>query len=239
MNSQDDVRTKERTAALRKTAIFGAAPEADLPALLTRARQIRLKKGEVLFTAGQASRGMYVVVEGRTCASRLAADGREQVIHEDRAGATFAEVTVFDDGPYPSSVTAVEDTVLLFLPKGDVRRFCARHPDVALSALRLLSMRLRKATGMVEGFALRDVSQRLSEYLLKGARQRAGPGNSGRQLFKLTHTNREIANMIGTVHEVVSRSFARLEKQGWIRKDGRVVEILDERALTRHAHGDH
>jgi CRP/FNR family transcriptional regulator len=97
MKSPDDLRTREKAAALRKTLFFSAASEADLRPILMRAREVRLKKGEVLFTAGQASRGMYVVLQGRTCASRLGPDGREQIIHEDGAGATFAEVTVFSE----------------------------------------------------------------------------------------------------------------------------------------------
>ncbi len=145
-------------------------------------------------------------------------------------------MAVFDDGPYPSSVVAVEDSLLLFIPKQEVRAFCLRHPGTALRALRILSGRLRRATGMVEDLSLRDVSQRLAEYVLGEAKKQAGAERP--QVVELVHSNQEIGDLIGTVREVVSRSFAKLQRRGWIRKQGHRVEILDEAGLVGHVEGE-
>lgn len=229
--------TIHRTAkleALKRTRLFALLTEQALEGLIARCHEVHLEAGEILFTGGEQAKGLFVVVEGRTRALRHGPDGREQIIHEDGPGATFSEVAVFDGGSYPSSVIAVEESHLLMLPTSDVRRFCLAHPEVALAALEVLSYRLRKATGMVEDFALKDVGQRLAEYLLEEAGE---DSESVKTPLLLRHTNQEIADLIGTVREVVSRAFTKLQKQGWIDKAGRRVRINDPEALGDYLEG--
>ncbi|MCW4055777.1 MAG: Crp/Fnr family transcriptional regulator [Candidatus Bathyarchaeota archaeon] len=224
---------EQKLSAIKKTRLFGILAEKALEDLVSRCREVFLEAGELLFSAGEPSKGLYVVVSGRTRAFRHGSDGREQIMHEDGPGATFPEVAVFDDGPYPSSVTAVQDAQLLFLPKSEVRRFCLAHPEMALSALELLSFRLRRATGMVEGFALKDVPQRLGEYLLSEMKRQ----ESDREDLELPHNNQEIADLIGTVREVVSRSFRRLQQNELIEKDRRIVRISHPERLRAFVDG--
>ena len=105
----------DNVAALRKTALFADLADAELRALAERAVARRLARGEVLFVAGEEARGLYVVVAGALRAFRENLDGHEQTIHVERAGATIAEVPVFDDQPTPSSVAAEEDSTVLFI----------------------------------------------------------------------------------------------------------------------------
>jgi len=224
---------QSKIAAIRKTSLFGVVPEADLERLLSDVTLLHLGRQEVLFTCGDPCKGLFIVLEGRTRAIRHGVDGREQVIHEDAPFSTFPEVSVFDDGPYPSTVIAAERSVLLFLPKTTIREFCLQHPEVAMSALRVLSGRLRRATGMVEYLSLKEVSQRLAEFLLRQIRYRP----EGQRHLELKHSNQEIADMIGTVREVVSRAFTKLQRKSWIKKRGRSIEVLDREALEEHALG--
>jgi CRP/FNR family cyclic AMP-dependent transcriptional regulator len=92
-----------------------------------------------------------VVVEGAIRAYRVSADGREQVIHVERAGATLAEIPVFDGGPYPSSTAAEEDSVVPFIRREDVLRLCLERPYISLAALRLLAARMRNCAALVSG----------------------------------------------------------------------------------------
>jgi CRP/FNR family transcriptional regulator len=223
---------EDRVKALKQTVLFKGVLEEDLEQLIPSSRLIRLESDQILFSAGDPSEGLYVVLEGRTRAVRHGADGKEQVIHEDTPFSTFPEVAVFDDGPCPSSVVSLEKSVLLLLPKEHVQNFCILHPEVAMSALRVLSRRLRKATGMVEDLSLKDVSQRLAEFLLRQLQE-----NSGHSCLELRYSNQEIADMIGTVREVVSRAFSKLQRKKWIRKEGRFVEILDRASLQNHVEG--
>ncbi len=230
-------RDEHRIRVLSETALFGRLSPDELTPLLERCREVHFEPGDLIFSAGEVSRGLFVVMSGRTRAFRHGSDGREQIIHEDGPAATFPEVAVFDDGPYPSSVVAVEVSELLFLPKNEVRQFCVNHPAAALAALKLLSARLRRTTRMVEGFALRNVSQRIGEYLLNRARELSAGGELPME-FTLAHTNQEIADSVGTVREVVSRSFSKLQQFGWVVKTGRRVCIRNYAALEGYSQGE-
>ncbi|HEY9402920.1 MAG TPA: Crp/Fnr family transcriptional regulator [Pyrinomonadaceae bacterium] len=224
----------DKVAALSRTALFKELDEGTLRALAARAIERRFKKDELLFVAGEEARGLYVVAEGAVRAFRESADGREQVIHVERAGATVAEVPVFDDGAFPSTVAADTDSILLFIDKRDVRQLCLEHPQIALAALKVLAGRLRRCAELVETLSLREVGQRLARLLL--AEARAGGERTREGLaVTLSLTNQQIAARVGSVREVVSRALARLQQDRLITLDGRRLTIPDEAALAAYA----
>lgn len=223
--------TTDKISALRRTLLFAELDEPDLTSLAGRTVERRLKRGEILFMAGDESAGLFVIAEGVLRAYREGVDGREQIIHVERAGATIAELPVFDDKPYPSTVAAEEDSIVLFISKTDVKSLCMAHPKIALTAVKLLAGRLRKCAELVEALSLREVDQRLARWLLTEARTR-GQRLSDRLELNLVLTNQQIAAHIGSVREVVSRALARLQQNGLIEVDGRHVFILDEAALA-------
>lgn len=223
--------TTEKINALRRTAFFTGLRDSELQAVAERATERRIQKGEVLFIAGDDAQGLFVIVEGVLRAFREGIDGREQVIHVERAGATIAELPVFDDQPYPSSVAAEEDSQVLFIDKRDVRRLCLQYPQIPLSALKLLAGRLRKCAALVESLSLHEVDQRLARWILNEARQR-GTRNGQELEVNLILTNQQIAARIGSVREVVSRALTRLQQNNLITVDGRSITIPDEQAMT-------
>ena len=226
--------TDQHLSTLKSTALFSELGENELRALADRAVEQRLSRGEILFSAGDEARGLYVIVEGALRAFRESIDGREQVIHVERAGATIAEVPMFDDGAYPSTVAAEEDSVILFIDKRDVRNLCLSHPNIALAALKLLATRLRRCAELVEALSLREVDQRLARFLLDEGRGR-GRHVDNIVTFELALTNQQIAARIGTVREVVSRALSRLQQNELIVVIGREVSIIDQEALKAFA----
>lgn len=224
----------DKIEALRRTALFGGLSLAELQALASRAVEHHLSTGEILFVAGDQARGLYVIAEGAVRAFRESLEGREQVIHVEHAGATIAEVPVFDGGPYPSTVAAEEASTLLFIDKRDVLRLCVDHPPIALAALKLLAARLRRSAELIEALSLREVDQRLARFILEEARSRGSLTDSGLAV-DLILTNQQIASRIGTVREIISRSLARLQQNGLIALEGRRATIPDEQALSVYA----
>ncbi len=226
--------TCDKVDALRRTALFGGLEDNELEALAGRAAVKHLRQGEALFLEGEEPSGLYVVVQGAIRAFRESDKGREQVIHVERAGATVAEVPMFDGGTFPSTAAAEEDSVVLFIDKRDVRRLCLEHPQIALAALKILAGRLRRAAALIEALSLREVDQRLARLLLIEARLRGKATDTG-ITFELALTNQQVAARIGTVREVVSRALSRLQQNELIDIDGRRITIPNEAALKSYA----
>jgi len=204
-----------RIAAFRHTALFGKLKDEALAELADLAQVRCLDKGEVLFRAGEQAAGLFVIVSGQVRAYRMNAQGREQTIHIERAGATLAEVPLFDDGPYPATAVAEEPASILFLEKDAVLRFLMKHPDAAVTALKLMARRVRGHAELVDSLALQQVGQRIANFLLKQGREQGVRTDAGLEV-SLTLSNEDLAKHVGSVREVVSRTLSRLENEGLI-----------------------
>ena len=224
----------EKIAALKRTPLFKELDDATLKLLVAHAVSRRYRKDEVLFVAGEEARGLFVIVSGSVRAYRESGDGREQIIHVERAGATIAEVPVFDDGTYPSTVAAEEDTQTLFLDRRDVRQLCLEHPEIPLAAVRVLAGRLRRCAELVEALSLKEVGQRVARFLVAEARSHGQPAGDG-VCLTLTQTNQQIASRVGSVREVISRALSRLQNDGLIVLEDRKLTIPDLKALSSFA----
>jgi CRP/FNR family transcriptional regulator len=221
----------------RQTELFRGLDDDVLDLLIGQAVEKRLSRNEILFLAGDDAAGLYIVGQGSLRAFRTGADGREQVIHVEHAVTTIAEVPVFDDGKYPSTVAAEEPSTVYFLAKEKVRAACIAHPQLALAATKLLAQRLRRCAELVESLSLREVGQRLAKLLLAEAEANGVKAGDGVRFIQgLTHN--QLAARIGTVREVVTRAFVRLQTQGLIEVDGKKIVVPDPELLARFAGED-
>lgn len=227
------VMTTDNVTALKRTALFNELDDVTLSVVAAHAVPRRYRKDEVLFLAGEEAHGLFVIVSGSVRAFRES-EGREQVIHVERAGATIAEVPVFDDGTYPSTVAAEEDTDTLFLHKRDVRRLSLQHPEIPLAAVKVLASRLRRCAELVEALSLKEVGQRVARFLVSEAR-RHGESTSAGISLTLTQTNQQIAARVGSVREVISRALSRLQHDKLIILEDRKLTIPDIEALSAFA----
>jgi CRP-like cAMP-binding protein len=225
---------QEKINALRKTELFRPVSTDSLKQLAMKAIERKLQQGEVLFTAGDQARGLFVIISGALRAFRQNPEGREQTIHIERAGATLAEVPVFDQGVYPSTVIAEEASLVLFLSKDLVRQFLLENPEAALSALGLMAKRLRHVAALVEQLALHDVAQRLSAMLIEEAVRQAGALKDGVS-FSLPLSHQSIAAQLGSVREVITRNLHKLVDEKIIAVRGHRIVVLNTSKLQLKA----
>ena len=223
-----------KIAIFKQTELFRDLGDSVVEVLAKYSSIKRLNKNEILFVAGEPAKGLYVIASGSVRAFRMAADGREQVIHIERAVTTIAEVAVFDDGNYPSTVAADEPSTVYFLSKQDVLKTAMQHPQLALSAVKLIASRLRRCAELVETLSLREVGQRLAALLLTEALD-SGVKTAGGTRIKLHYTHNQLASRIGTVREVVTRTMFRLQEQGLILHEGKDILIPDLKAIALYA----
>lgn len=218
------------TKTLAQTSMFAGLSEAELAFLAQRAVARKFSAGEVVFSEDDPCAGMYVVQSGHVRIFKTSPGGREQVLSIEGPGGSVAELPVFDGGNYPASVSAVENSTLLFIGKQDFHALCLAHPQVALKVLRVIGARLRKLVGIIEELSFTTVRHRLAAFLVRLAR-REGTRVDGGVAITLPASNQELAAQIGTVRELVSRNLSRFQSEKLIQMDGRRVVITDVKAL--------
>ena len=216
--------------ALARAQLFSGLEEAELRYITERAVPRRYAAGELIFSEGDPCAGLYVVAEGSVRIFKVSAAGREQVLAIEGPGSSIAELPVFDGGSYPASASAATDATLVFVGKEGFQALCLHYPAVALKVLRVVGGRLRRLVGIIEELSFTTVRHRLAALLVNLAHS-AGKRTPRGVEFLLPATNQEMAAMIGTVRELVSRNLSRLQAQGIIHVDGRTVVIPALKAL--------
>ena len=177
----------------------------------------------MLFVTGEECRGLYIVQVGRVRIYRTDPTGREQVLHVEVPGRTVAELPLFDGGSYPASAVTIEDSTLVFLPRGAFEALYRTQPDIAQAVIRALGRRLRHLVHLTETLAFRDVAARLA-MLLVGYAERGGTHTSSGVEIELDRTQEELAHEIGTARESVSRAMRQLRHK-------RLIEPLERNRL--------
>ncbi len=215
--------------SLARIALLADLSETELQALANRAVERRFAPEEVLFWEGAPCAGIFLLIEGSVKIFKTSPGGREMMLALQTAPSSVAELPLFDGGPYPASVRAVEPVAALFINKADFQQVCRQFPDVALKLLAVVGHRLRQLVGVVESMTFGSVTQRLARLLIDAAKQ------SGGNQFDLPLTHQELASRLGTVREVVSRNLARFRAAGFLAIQGHQLTILDRESLEREA----
>lgn len=217
---------EQRIQVLRRVPFFAGLSDAELRALDRRCVARHYGRGQVVFEEGEPAQGLYIIAGGALRIYKSSPEGREQVLAVERAGSSVAEIPLFDGGPYPASVSAVEDSDLLFLSRADFDSLCREHPEVPVKVLAVVGKRLRQLVAIIEELSFRTVRHRLAALLLEQA-EAAGRETPEGMEVTLDATNQEIASRIGTVRELVSRTLGQFESAGLIERRGRAILILD------------
>lgn len=216
---------------LKTTALFGALAELELAVLAARMSRKRFAAGELLFSEGEPCNGLYIVLSGRVRIFKTSVSGREQVLSIEGAGGTVAELPVFDGGPYPASVIALDETEIAFLSRRDFQGFCIEHPEVALKVLAVVGARLRQLVAIIEELSFTTIRQRLASTLVKLA-QNEGKKTARGIEFRLPASHQEMASQLGTVRELISRNLTRLQAEGLLEVNARDVVVKDMKGLV-------
>ncbi len=185
------------------------------------------EKGAIIFSEGEECNGFYVIMEGRVSVFKLSPDGREQILHIFEEGEPFGEVPVFSGHNFPASASAMIKSRLLFFPKHDFVGLIERRPLIALKMLGVLSMRLRRFTALIEDLSLREVPARLANYILYLSNREDDTSSE----IELDIKKSQLASLLGTIPETLSRILSKMKRQGIIEVEGSKIRILDMEAL--------
>ncbi|MEO0534481.1 MAG: Crp/Fnr family transcriptional regulator [Cyanobacteria bacterium P01_A01_bin.123] len=215
---------------LGNTQIFQGLPQEQLAALVQLVHVQSYGKGEFVFHQGEEGRGFFIVQSGRIKVFQLSASGREQILHVFGAGDHFAEVPAFDGQCFPASAAALEKSEVLFFPRQLFLELLERNPTLAINMLKSFARHLRRFPNLVDNLSLREVPGRLASYLLT----LCDPADDISQI-ELTLNKGQLAAMLGTIPETLSRVFHKFSRAGIITLEGSKITVLDRDRLRQMA----
>lgn len=190
-------------------------------------------RGQTFFSEGDEGIGFYIILSGKVKIFKLSPEGKEQIFHILEEHEPFAEAAVFAGEHYPASAQALSETLVLFFPKHKFVDLIGREPMLALSMLALLSGRLRKLTMLVENLSLKEVPGRFAAYLLY-----LNETNGSKPVIRLDVSKNQMAGLLGTIPETLSRILKRMTDEKLIQTDAHTISILNIKGLAALAEGN-
>ncbi|NPU84628.1 MAG: Crp/Fnr family transcriptional regulator [Syntrophaceae bacterium] len=215
----------DRTGRLSLIPLFAGLPRPHLEALAGIAVSRTVPAGRRIFSEGEDGKGFFAILSGRVKIFKLSPEGKEQILHLFGSGEIFGEVAVFTGQGYPAHAAAERACSFLFFPREDFVGLIRGDASLALGMLAVLSVRLRRFTRMVEDLSLKEVPGRLAAYLLYRS------GGETKDTVELDLSKAQLAALLGTIPETLSRILARMSRRGLIRTQGARIAILDRESL--------
>lgn len=214
---------------LRKVTLFRGLPHEELEGLARRLIPRRASKDELLIAEQAPGDSLYIIASGKVKVSLLSTEGREMILSVLGPGEVFGEMALLDGEPRSARVTARSHSLLYVLSREAFAAYVQRTPQAALNMLAEMSRRLRRADDIIGSLALLDVHGRVAHTLLELGR-REGQARPDGILIENRPTQQELAAMVGTSRETVSRALGEFARAGYLSMSGR--RILLKRAFA-------
>ena len=212
---------------------FASVPEALSGPLFVAARPRGLKTGEVLFAAGDAGDGCYLLDQGLLKVIVTSSQGEERTIAILGRGAVVGELSMIDERPRSASVVALKDCLLRFSSREAFAKFMATHPEAYQALVAILAFRLRQADEGLAATTFLSVKGRVARALVELAELVGTPAGAGQMVLHEKINLADIAAMAGVARENVSCVMSEWRRRNLITGSPRCYCLNDMAALTR------
>jgi CRP-like cAMP-binding protein len=211
--------------------LFKGLPRRQLDEVVNSMADKTFDRGQTVLSEGEVAEGFFVLVQGKVKIFKLSTEGKEQILHFVGPGESFGEVPMFSGGRFPASAETTEKSRIFFFPRAAFLNLIGTDPTLAMNMLADLSKRLRQMTRLVEELSLKEVPSRLAAYILYLSSENESDD------VGLDITKGQLASLLGTIPETLSRILGKMSAQKVISVQGRKLKILDRTILEDLAAG--
>jgi CRP-like cAMP-binding protein len=218
------LRKKEALESLRAIPLFSRVNDADLEDIASHLIERRFPKHSTVVEEGLPGDYMYVIREGRVKVTKASDDGREKIMNFLDEGSFFGDMALLANEVRSASVKTLEPSRLLALSRRDFIDILRQSPDLALAVIEELTNRLRETNEQASSLSFQGVKERT-----RGLFERIAQEDEmfGGQRLTPALTHQQIADMIGTSRETVTRAIKQLKVDGWLDQAGKRYVIPD------------
>ncbi|WP_310096262.1 response regulator [Mucilaginibacter pocheonensis] len=192
----------------------------ELKKIIQERRSRVFKKNQVIYYDGDKGTGLYLVISGKIKTIRLAEDGRELMTGIVGSEEYLGVNALLSNEAYTDTATALEDSVVVQIPKDQLEQLLNLYPEVAREFIKLLANDIRDKEDQLMQLAYHSVRKRMAEAMIRLHRQ----GGASPEGFKITRE--DLAAMAGMATETVSRTLSDFKDEGLIEKKGSLITLL-------------
>lgn len=186
-------------------------------------------RGSYVFAEGQYPRGVYCIHQGHVKISKESPDGREHIIGFAGTGGIIGYSALLAAEQYDVSCIAVQDSSICLIPSEIFFRNVRDNPTMALSVMQSLSSEIRMTHQSMVELAHKSIRERVAEALLI-IKEAFGVDQDGITLLSPL-TREEIASIVGTAPESVTRTLSEFKSDHLIATSGRTIQLLNVKGL--------
>jgi CRP/FNR family cyclic AMP-dependent transcriptional regulator len=216
--------------------LFCDLPPAALKNLETITAAASYPKGATLFVEGQKPRGVFILCNGRVKLSTSSADGKTLILRVPEKGEILGLAATVSGQPYQASAEVLEPAQANFIARNDFLEFLKTHGEAALRVAQQLSENYHLAIAEMRTIGLsHSAAEKFARFLFEQVSE--GEKQEGEVRATVTLTHEEIAQMIGSSRETVTRLFSDFKRKGLLQVKGSTVVICDLATLRKLAEG--
>jgi len=190
---------------------------------MNSSNQKRFKKGEIIFTPGDSFDDLFVVNKGMVKISKVSSLGKEQILRILKPGDFMGELALFSKSILNNTAEALEQTEICIIQGNKIRQLLIQNPEMAIKFLQKYTERIEETEELIEQIGLRDVEQRIANYLLIEIENNQIINNNGKYEITLPVSKGDLAALIGTTQETLSRKLSLFQDNGWINLKGQRI----------------
>ncbi|MBN1351695.1 Crp/Fnr family transcriptional regulator [candidate division KSB1 bacterium] len=215
---------------LKRVPIFSGLNDRQIQHIAEYCVTKRYVKDQLILVEEEIGKTLFIIYKGRVKVTRTSEDGREVILSILESGDIFGEMSILDGKARSASVTAIENSEIILLRRGDFLHILEEYPQIAIALLKELAGRIRKSDTQITSLSLQDAMGKVASTLILLADE-IGKHREGKIIISRIPLQQDLANMAGTSRETISRVFKAMESKGYIEREGRKLKILDLEGL--------
>ncbi|MDY0407874.1 Crp/Fnr family transcriptional regulator [Virgibacillus soli] len=212
---------------LTSFALFKDLSAGELEPILDIAQHRPYRKGQHVFLQGDLLTNVYFIHQGSIKIYKTDMNGREQIVNVLKSGDMFPHQGFFRKDNYPAHAEVSEDAILIYIPINQFENVLVTHPEICVKLFKVLGDIIVNLQTRLEEKILDSTHEQIIKLLLRLSQSHGEKIAEGKFRFTAMFTNRELANMIGTSRETVSRTLTKLKKQDLVCNDENGHIIID------------
>lgn len=216
---------------LQRFPLFKNLTDYEIEPILNIAKNRKYRQNTHIFMQGDPMTNVYFIHSGKVKIYRTDQDGREQIVNVLKEGEMFPHQGFFRDDDYPAHAVVAEDATLIYIPIHMFEEILITNPKISIKIFRVLGNILVDLQNRLEEKILYNTYEQIILLLLRLAKSHGEAINDEAMRITTNFTNRELANMIGSSRETVSRTLTQLKKENLIETDESGQMIIYARKL--------